>query len=147
MKSLRISEDIHQKLTSLLGQLMAQTGKMQTYQDVIRALTDESLMLPPELLGQIKNFIEENRQLGFTTMEEFVRDAIRFRLTWLNGENRCVEVPKEQYEKLNDAVKRMNTTHEDADHFIRAQIEEVLEKYGEAGAHESRMHSPSRSRR
>jgi Arc/MetJ-type ribon-helix-helix transcriptional regulator len=129
MKSLRISEDIHQKLTSLLGQLMAQTGKMQTYQDVIRALTNESLMLPPELLGQIQNFIEENRQLGFTTMEEFVRDAIRFRLTWLNGENRCVEVPKEQYEKLTEAVKKMNPPYQSVEDFLSSQIRNTIGKY------------------
>ncbi len=129
MKSLRISEDIHQKLTSLLGQRMAQTGKMQTYQDVIRALTDESLMLPPELLGQIQNFIEENRQLGFTTMEEFVRDAIRFRLTWLNGENRGVEVPREQYEKLIEAVKKMNPPYQSVEDFLSSHIRNTIGKY------------------
>jgi hypothetical protein len=47
-------------------------------------------MLPPELLTQTQNFIEENKQLGFTTKEEFVRDAIRFRLTKLKGDNQCL---------------------------------------------------------
>jgi hypothetical protein len=37
-------------------------------------------MLPPDLLTQTQSFIEENKQLGYTTKEEFVRDAIRFRL-------------------------------------------------------------------
>jgi len=38
MKPLRISDEIHRKLTALLGTLMAQTGKMQTYQDTIEAM-------------------------------------------------------------------------------------------------------------
>ena len=76
---------VHQKLTGLLGEL-AQTNKMQTYQDAIEALLKESVMLPPELLAQIESFVEENKQLGFTTIEELIRDAIRFRLTWLKGE-------------------------------------------------------------
>jgi hypothetical protein len=91
------------KLTSLLGELTAETSKMQTYQDAINALLNESVMLPPELITQTQNFIEEHKQMGYTTKEEFVRDAIRFRLTWLKGDNQCLEIPKDQFEKLNEA--------------------------------------------
>jgi len=69
--------------------------------------------------------------MGFTTKEEFIRDAIRFRLTWLKGENECVEIPKEQYEKLNDAVKEMSTPYQSADDFVTSQVDEALEKYEE----------------
>jgi Arc/MetJ-type ribon-helix-helix transcriptional regulator len=131
MKNLKISDDIHENLTSLLGELTAQTSKMQTYQDAINALIDESVVLPPELLMQTQNFIEENRQMGFTTKEEFIRDAIRFRLSWLERENECVEIPREQYEKLNDAVKEMSTPYQSAENFITSQVNEALEKYEE----------------
>jgi len=131
MKTLKISDDTHQKLTSLLGELMAQTSKMQTYQDAINALINESVMLPPELLIQTQDFIEENKHMGFTTKEEFIRDAIRFRLTWLKGENECVEIPREQYEKLNDAVKEMSTPYQSAEDFITRQVNETLERYEE----------------
>lgn len=83
-------------------------------------------MLPPELLTQTQNFIEENKQLGFTTKEEFVRDAIRFRLTWLKGDNECLEIPREEYEKVNEAGKEMDRPFRDADHFISNQINEIL---------------------
>jgi hypothetical protein len=106
-------------------------SKMQTYQDAINALLNDSVMLPPELLTQTQNFIEENKQLGFTTKEEFVRDAIRFRLTWLKGDNECLEIPREQYEKLDEALKEMGTPFHNADHFINNQINEILEKYAE----------------
>ena len=131
MKTLRISEDAHQKLTSLLGELMAQTRKMQTYQDAINALINESVMLPPELLVQIQSFIEENRQMGFTTKEEFIRDAIRFRLTSLKGDYEFMEIPKDQFDMFDEAVKEMNTPYRGAVEFINAQIKETLEKYQE----------------
>jgi hypothetical protein len=78
-----------------------------------------------------QNVIEENKQLGFTTKEEFVRDAIRFRLTWLKGGNECLEIPREEYEKLDEAVKEMDTPFRSAEHFINSQISEILEKYEE----------------
>jgi Arc/MetJ-type ribon-helix-helix transcriptional regulator len=131
MKTLRISEDVHQKLTALLGELMAQTSRMQTYQDAINALISESVILPQEVLAQIQSFIEENKHLGYTTKEEFIRDAIRFRLTWLDQENECVEIPKEQYDLLDEAVREMNTPYPSAEGFINVQIKEVLEKYEE----------------
>ena len=76
---------MHAKMTATVGTLMAQTGKMQTYQDAIEALLEESVILPAKLLMQIQSFMEENRHLGYTTKEEFIRDAIRFRLTWRSG--------------------------------------------------------------
>jgi hypothetical protein len=131
MKTLRISEDIHQRLTALLGELMAQTSKMQTYQDAINALINESIIMPQEVLAQIQIFIEENKHLGFTTKEEFIRDAIRFRLAWLSQETEYVEIEKEQYALLDEAVREMNTPYRSAEGFINAQISEVLEKYEE----------------
>jgi hypothetical protein len=131
MKTLKISEDIHQKLTSMLIDLMAQTKKMQTYQDAIEAMLDQSVILPPELLAQIQSFIEKNRYLGFTTREEFIRDAIRWRLKFLNEDFECVEIPKEKYERLDAAVKEMSTPYQNAEEFILNQTNDVLEKYEE----------------
>ena len=86
MKMLRISDEIHRKMTATVGTLMAQTGKMQTYQDAIEAMLTRSVILPTELLAEIENFIEENKRLGFTTREEFIRDAARWRLKFLKEE-------------------------------------------------------------
>jgi len=129
MKTLKISDDVHQKLTSMLGELMAQTSKMQTYQDAIEAMLNQSVILPPELLAQIQNFIEENKHLGFTTREEFMRDAARWRLKFLNENSEYVEIPREKYEKLDTAVREMNTPYHSASDFVNTQIDEVLEKY------------------
>ena len=51
MKTLRISDDVHRKLTATVGTLMAQTGKMQTHQDAIEAMLTTFLR---EAWGSIK---------------------------------------------------------------------------------------------
>jgi metal-responsive CopG/Arc/MetJ family transcriptional regulator len=131
MKTLKISEDVHQKLTALLGELMSQTSKMQTYQDAISALINESVILPQELITQTQSYIEENRQLGYTTKEEFIRDAIRFRLSWLKKEYEYIEMPKEQYDTLGEALKEMNTPYRSVEDFIDTQTKDALQKYEE----------------
>jgi len=102
MKTLKISDDVHQKLTSMLGELMVQTSKMQTYQDVIEAMLTLSVILPTELLAEIENFIEENKNLGFTTREEFIRDAARWRLKFLREESEYVEIPRGKFPYYNN---------------------------------------------
>ena len=129
MKTLRISDDAHQKLTALLGEITAQTMKMQTYTDAIENLLSTSVMLPPELLVEIENFIEANKNLGYTTREELIREAIRFKLNSLKGQCECVEVPKEDYNKLQQAVRDLDTGYLSADDFIEQQIRSLLEKH------------------
>ncbi len=131
MKTLKISDDIHSKLTGLLGELTAQTNKMQTYQDAINALLRESVMLPPEVIAKVENFIEENKDRGFTNKEDFVRDAIRRSLDLHKSGNESIEIPREQYNELNEAVREMGTPFRTAEQFINSQINEVLEKYEE----------------
>jgi len=129
MKTLKISDDVHQKLTALLGELTAQTMKMQTYQDAIAALLSQSVVLPPELLREVENFIEKNKRKGYTRKEEFIRQAIRFLLKWESEEYEYIEIPKEKYERLNQAIKEMNTPFYSVNDFINQQIDEILEKY------------------
>lgn len=131
MKTLRISDDAHQKLTALLGELTAQTMKMQTYTGAIESLLSQSVILPPELLAQVESFIEENRHLGYTTREEFIRDAVRWRLRFLKGEYEYVEIPKEEYERLQQAIKEMSMPFLSVGDFIDQQIKVLLEKYAE----------------
>lgn len=131
MKTLRISDDLHQKLTALLGELMAQTSKMQTYQDAIEAMLYQSVIMPPELLNEVERFIQTHKGRGYTTKEEFIRQAVRFMLKWETSDYEFVEIPKEDYEKLNKAVQEMNTPYANAEDFIYGQIQNVLEQYEE----------------
>ena len=60
MKTLRISDEAHAKLTSVVGRLMAETGKMKTCSDAIEAILNKSVMLSPEVLDHLDNLIEGN---------------------------------------------------------------------------------------
>ena len=131
MKTLRISDDAHQKLTGLLGELTAQTMKMQTYTDAIETLLGQSVILPPELLAQVEEFINERKHLGYMTREEFFRDAARWRLKSLSEEYEYVEVRKDVYEKLEYAIKEMDLGFLSVSDFIDEQIKNALEKYGD----------------
>jgi len=131
MKTLRISDDAHQKLTALLGELTAQTMKMQTYTDAIENLLSQSVILPPELLVQVESFIDENRRLGFTTREEFIRDAVRWRLRFLKEDYEYVEIPKKEYEKVQQAIKDMEMPFLSVTDFIDQQIEILLIKHAD----------------
>lgn len=103
--------------------------KMQTYTDAIENMLSQSVILPPELLNETQNFIENNKQLGYTTREEFIRDAIRFKLRTLNEQYECIEVPKEDYEKLQQAIQDMDTPFRSVDDFIDQQIQSILDKH------------------
>jgi hypothetical protein len=41
MKTLKISDQTHAKLTKIVGQLTSKTGKINTYEDVINELLDK----------------------------------------------------------------------------------------------------------
>jgi Arc/MetJ-type ribon-helix-helix transcriptional regulator len=129
MKTLRVSDDAHQKLTAMLGEITAQTMKMQTYTDAIESLLSQSVILPPELLNEIQGFIEENKQLGYTTREEFIRDAIRHRLRFLRDQYEYIEIPMEEYEKLQQAIRDMDMGFLSVDDFIDQQVRSLLEKH------------------
>jgi len=74
-------EGAHAKLTSVVGRLMAETGKMKTYSDAIEAILNKSVILSPELLDEVESFMKENAELGYATKEEFIQDAIRLKIT------------------------------------------------------------------
>ncbi len=90
MKTLKISDDVHAKLTSVVGRLMAETAKMKTYSDAIETLLTKSVVLSPELLDEVVSYVRTNSQLGYATKEEFIQDAIRSRLICRPGELRSL---------------------------------------------------------
>jgi hypothetical protein len=131
MKTLRVSDDAHQRLTALLGELTAQKMRMQTYTDAVKSLLSQSVILPPEVLAEIEGFIEENKHLGFTTREEFIRDAVRWRLHFLRDAYEYIEIPKEEFEKAQQAIKDTEMPFQNINAFIEQQIRSLLEKYDE----------------
>jgi len=131
MKTLRISDDAHQRLTALLGELTAQTMRMQTYTDAIESLLSQSVILPPELLADIEGFIEKNKGLGYMTREEFIRDAVRRRLRFVKEEYEYLEISKEEYERLQLAIRDLDMPFLSVNDFVDQQLKGLLERHVE----------------
>jgi len=81
MKTLKISESVHSELTSIVGRLMAETGQPKTYSDALEAMLNNSIMLSPELLSQVRIYVKSHPETGYLTEREFIEDAVRSRLT------------------------------------------------------------------
>lgn len=99
------------------------------YTDAIENLLSTSVNLPPELLNETQNFIENNRNLGYNSREEFIRDAIRTQFRFMKEEYTYIEIQKDEYEKLQQAIKDLDTGFLSADAFINHQIRNLLDKH------------------
>ncbi|MFQ6095785.1 MAG: ribbon-helix-helix domain-containing protein [Candidatus Bathyarchaeia archaeon] len=131
MKTLRVEDETHEKLTSLVGELTAQSGKMQTYADAITKMLETSIILPENLMKEISKAFEEGKLIGYTTTTDFVRDAVRRRLEEIKGEVFYVNIPipKEEYELLNKAIEETEASYKNADDYIREHVHRKLEEY------------------
>jgi hypothetical protein len=77
LKTLKISDDVHRKVTATVGTLMAQTGNMQTYQDTIEAMINRAVILPPELLAEIENFHRNKHAFGAIQQGKSLYETLR----------------------------------------------------------------------
>jgi len=129
MKTIRIDDETHKRLTATLGLLMTQTKRMVTYSEVIEALLNSSITLNPNLIAEVEKFINENKQQGYLTREEFIAEATRLLLRIKNKKYQYIEIPTEKYDKLNEALKKMRMPYHNASEFIKDQIDKTLEQY------------------
>jgi Arc/MetJ-type ribon-helix-helix transcriptional regulator len=131
MKTLKVQEEIHEKLTTLVGELTAESGKLQTYADVLTKLLETSIVLPEDLVKEINDMIVNRRAIGYTTIADFVRDAVRRRLEDLQTEEVYVNIPipLEEYRLLNRAMEETGAVYRNADDYMRQHIREKTEEY------------------
>jgi hypothetical protein len=78
---------------------------------------------------EVEKFINENKHLGYITKEEFIKEAIRFKLKMLKDEYEYIEIPREKCKKLNAAVKEMNSPYCNTKDFVNVQIAKAIKKY------------------
>jgi hypothetical protein len=78
MKAIKISDQTHSELTRIVGKLTAESGIVKTYEDAMEALLHKSVIMPPEVLQEVEDFIEKNKQFGYSSKEEFLRVAVRW---------------------------------------------------------------------
>jgi hypothetical protein len=88
MKTLKVSDQTHGELTRVAGQLTAESGKIKAYEEAIEALLHRSTLLPPELLHEIEILLETNKQAGYVTKEEFLKEAARSSMEQFNKKHK-----------------------------------------------------------
>ena len=84
MKAIKISDQTHSELTRIVGKLTAESGVVKTYEDAVEALLHKSVIMQPEILQEIEDFIEKNKQFGYSSKEEFLRGAVRWLIDHLS---------------------------------------------------------------
>jgi len=131
MKTVRVEDEIHGRLTTLVGELTAQSGKLQTYTEALTKLLETSIMLPEDLAEEVAEAIKSRKAVGYTTVTDFVRDSVRRRLEELRDEEYYVKVPipREEYQLLNQAMEETGAPFKNADDYIRQHIREKNEEY------------------
>ncbi len=111
--------------------MTAESGKLQTYADALTKLLETSIVFPEALVQKISETIKGRRAVGYTTVTDFVRDAVRRRLDELKDEEFYVNVPipSEEYHLLNRAMEETGAEYRNADDYIRQHIREKTEEY------------------
>jgi hypothetical protein len=77
---------------------------MQTYTDATENMLSTTIPLPPRTTKRKTSFVEANRKFRYTSREEFIRDAIRTQLHLEKEHSTFVEIPKEEYDKAQQAL-------------------------------------------
>ena len=104
MKAIKVSDQTHAELTRVVGLLTAESGIVKTYEDAVEALLHKSLIMPPEILQEVEDFIEKNKQFGYITKEEFIREGAR----WLMDSLKRKHKGESLYEQLRDDCAQEN---------------------------------------
>ena len=87
MKTIKMSDQLHLELTAIVGELIAESGQIKTYEDAVDALVHRSVVLPTKVIEEIEEFIKNNPQFGYSTKEEFLRGAARWLMDLLKREH------------------------------------------------------------
>jgi len=83
---------------------------------------------PKGLWAEFKNFIENYKVLGLAVA--FIMGVYaRARLRFLRGQYEYIEIPMEEYEKLQQAIRDMDMGFLSVDDFIDQQVRNLLEKH------------------
>ena len=94
MKAIKISDQTHSELTRIVGKLTAESGVVKTYEDAVEALLHKSVIMPPEILQEVEDFIVKNKQFGYSTKEEFLRGAARLLIDQLSRVHKSPALPE-----------------------------------------------------
>jgi hypothetical protein len=128
VKTVRVSDKLSNQLTVLVGKITAEKLARQTYSDAIKYLLDHHIVFPPELVSHIEELIK-NKQLGYSSKEGFLYDAVRRTLKLYGEDIVCIYVRRDRYEKVKAAIEELGLPFTCVDDFIEEQADKLLEQY------------------
>ena len=122
---MKASQTEETNLLLLSEGLISQTSNIR---EAITNFLNQTVTLPTELIARIKEFTGSCKG-DFASKEDFVIDAINFRLEWLKSNSECFEISREQYDALSEALKEMGSEFFSVEEFVQGQIVDVLKRY------------------
>jgi hypothetical protein len=75
---IKVSGKTHERRTTKVGELIAESGMMRTYEDAIEALLNSSVLVPCEMTKELQDFIDTHKDFGFTSTDEFFKESARW---------------------------------------------------------------------
>jgi len=128
LKTVRVPEKMSEQCTVLVGRETVEKLEKQTYSDAIKYLLDHHVVFPPELVSHIEESIK-NKQLRYSSKEEFLYEAARQLLKYYNEDIVCIYVRRYTYEKAKTAIEDLGLPFTDVDDFFEEQTDKLLEQY------------------
>jgi len=127
-KTVRVSDKLSDQLTVLVGRITAEKLAKQTYSDAIKYLLDRHVVFPSEMVSHIEELIN-NKQLGYSSKEEFFYDAARRTLKSYNEDIECIQVRRHMYEKTKTAIDDLDLPFMGVDDFVEEQMKKLHEQH------------------
>ncbi|RLI84584.1 hypothetical protein DRP07_00760 [Archaeoglobales archaeon] len=88
----------------------------------------KSISIPEELFSEIQRYIDENKQLGYSSVAEFIKEACRVKLAYFKNSEPFVradklleEKPKQSNEELRKAIAALDTAEDKIMQLIQAK--------------------------
>ena len=128
VKTVRVSDKLSNQLTVLVGKMTAEKLARQTYSDAIKYLLDHHVVFPSELISRIEELIK-NKQLGYSSKEEFLYEAARQLLKYYSEDIESVKIRRQLYEKAKIAIENLNLPFMSVDDFVEEQIKKLDEQH------------------
>ena len=128
VKTVRVSDKLSNQLTVLVGKMTAEKLARQTYSDAIKYLLDHHVVFPSEHISRIEELIK-NKQLGYSSKEEFLYEAARQLLKYYSEDIESVKIRRQLYEKAKIAIENLNLPFMSVDDFVEEQIKKLDEQH------------------
>jgi len=127
-KTVSVSDKMSDQLTVLVGKITAEKLAKQTYSDAIKYLLDHHVVFPSELISYVEELIS-NKQLGYSSKEEFFYDAARRTLKSYDEDIECINVRRHMYEKTKTAIDDLDLPFMGVDDFVEEQMKKLHEQH------------------